>query len=381
MTAISFDPYARAKAKADTINQDREVHLDWAVQRVLLDAPHMDKQSLLQGLDAFHAQRMETIPSHQKYPEAAPWVQLMLTYEKELKKQADLTSTQVAQIMSMGDYLRFRAFKQGVKPAASSVEKCRVAFVPDTDRGVMHIKNVDDPSRNWAPDPTPKALPFGDKTLAWDGTGSGLHIDDEPEEIFPLDVHAMLTAEDINDVPGAVAFLTRYGKFWSRANCVLHDEKQRSVAIEKCTRNHMQVHYPGPDGRSWCSGMVCRDKNSDIAKYQAAKRNEYIERFNLPKDGPDVSFWNAADRLEVQLANLITSQPKPASSQAIIDEFLKPYSKGGLNKDGTKSHPQQGHAPYTLNTRVMFLDQKVYLRWNRDKNMNRPDQPERFEFR
>lgn len=367
MTGIPFDPYDQAQAKTKSINSQRDVMLQWPVKRVLLDAPHLDEADLLVGLQAFHQERMATIPSQQQYPEAAPWVDLILAYVKELKKQADLTDQEVAIVISLSDYLRFRGFKHGTKNTENSIEKCRVAYVPDTDRGCLHIKNIDDPAKNWSADTDPAAFPMNDQLLVWDGTGSGLHIDDEPQEIFPLDVRAMLAALNINDVPGAVEFLTRYGKFWSSANCVLHDGKKRSVAIEKCTRNHMQVHYPGADGRSWCSGMVCRDKESDIARYQAAKRQEYLTLFNLPADGPDASFWATTDLAETRLAELIRSQPSPADSQAIIDMFLKPFPEGGLNKDGSKSHPQQGNAPYTLSTKAYFFDEQVYIRCNRDR--------------
>lgn len=376
------DPTQAAVARAQLINANRDAHLRWPLQRRLIESPNLDEAHLLQGLSAFHHERMEAIPPHDQYPEAKPWVQNILTWQQQLQKHASLSDTELAMVCSFGDYLRFRGIRQGIKGEQASVEKCRVAFIPDTDRGRLHIKNVDDPPTHFKRRSAPTALPYDGNSLAWDGTGSGLHLDDEPSEIFPLDVKAMLEAQGINDVPAAVAFLTRYGRFWSSANCVLHDAKQRSVSIEKCTRNHMQVHYPGQDGRSWCSGMVCRDKQSDIAQYQAARRLEYLTLFNLTDDGTDCEFWSRCEKAEAKLAHLMQTQATPADSAAIIAFFCLPTTQGGLNKDGSKHHPQQQHTEYTLVTNAMFLDEKKFLRWQRDETNDfiYAQEPEVYQF-
>ncbi|MCY0541594.1 hypothetical protein OVW21_26570, partial [Klebsiella pneumoniae] len=64
-------------------------------------------------------------------------------------------------------------------------EKCRVLYVPESDRGALHAKNVDDPLTYWSPRPrhepnTPWPFP---PPLVFDGVGSGLHIDEIPPEI------------------------------------------------------------------------------------------------------------------------------------------------------------------------------------------------------
>src|SRR5690606_5225269 len=119
----------------------------------------------------------------------------------------------------------------------------------------------------------------------------GLHIDDEPEEIFPLPITTMCLTE-CEDVPGAREFLTRYCDFWGSANAVLYDDQGRSVAIEKCSRNFIEFFEPNRYGRSHCSGMVCRDPQSPPAQYQRAKREAYCRHMGFGEDHPVRAFWN-----------------------------------------------------------------------------------------
>ena len=86
-------------------------------------------------------------------------------------------------------------------------------------------------------------------------------MDDEPDELFPLQPTQMMYSY-CDDVPSAVEFLTRYQSFWNGCNILLYDRQKRSVAIEKCSANFMDVFYPGSDGRSHISGMVCRNPGS-----------------------------------------------------------------------------------------------------------------------
>src|SRR5690606_35212977 len=161
-------------------------------------------------------------------------------------------------------------------------------YVPDTDRGVVHIKNMDDPITYWKKRPPIDSFPKSG--LTWDGTGSGLHLDDEPTEIFPLPIQTMCMA-NCSDVPGAGSLLTRYKSFWGKANVLLFDGKNPCTAIEKCSFNFIHVHGPDANGRNHISGMVCRDPESEIAKYQAKKRTEYLRLFGLPDDGTDATYW------------------------------------------------------------------------------------------
>ena len=377
MTFSLPDPCLAAKHEAQWLRSMEYDFFERTVERVLWDAPKADPESLLTGLEAFHRERMEKIPSALKYPESPPWVEYVRTLDRELQKELNLSMRQLAILRSMNDYLQFRGFVRAkIRPA----EKCRVVYIPRTDRGALHFKNVDDPAPpNWRPSrQRPHSLP-NEEGLVWDGAGNGLHIDDEPDEIFPLPITTMYR-HYANDVPSAVDFLTKYSVFFANQNFVLHDRAKRSVAIEKCSHNFIEVFPPDPvSGFTHVSGMVCRDPNSPRGRYQRTKRQQYLQRFQLPPDGADATFWNACDRAERMLVDSIRALGPVPKAEQVIKLFITPWPEG-LNKTGAKLHPEQPVGEYTLRAHGTLIDERIYLRWERDEALRFPDEPEVYRF-
>jgi hypothetical protein len=371
------DPKATAQQEAEMVRGLDYDPYEHGLRRMFNDAPSAEQPSFVDGLLKFHAERMTRIPPAAKYPESPPWVEYMLGVERELKRLLNLSPRQLAIRGSLGAYSCFRGFVQGPRPM---VEKCRVVYAPATDRGQLHFKNVDDPAPpNWKPQRSRPPTLLGDEDLMWDGTGSGLHIDDEPPEIFPLPV-PLMCRQYANDVPGAVQFLKQYCYFYGGANFVLHDRQKRSVAVEKCSHNFIEVFPPDPAcGFTHCSGMVCRDPKSPQGRYQREKREQYRKLFKLPADGPDQVFWDACDRAERMLADGLRAMgPKPRCDD-IIRLLTTPWPNG-LNKCGKKLHPQQSVLEYTLVIHGALLDERVYYRWERDEQLRFPEKPEIYRY-
>jgi len=380
------DPLLEAKHQAERINKDRHYYLVASVERIIADAPWVKKEDIISGVLNYYREAISKVPSLTKFPEAKEWVDYVIRRDRYLMELANLTEQQIAILRSMGDYLTFRGYREfGIlRKKENSYEKCRVAFLPETDMGPMHIKNVDDPITYWKPEgPLPakahisKAFWYG-KEFVMDGVGSGLHIDDEPEEIFPLPVREMVYMY-AQDTFSALEFLRRYFCFWGGANILIYDKKLNGVAIEKCSRNFFEVYQPDEKPVfTHISGMVCRDSNSPQAKYQKQKRDFYRELFDLPEDGPDELFWKTCDNLEKMLVEGIKNSGEKPQAKRIIELFTSPYPSG-LRKDGLKLHPQQGLTGYTLITSCAFLEKKLYYRWQRkaaDEGGIWPDEPE-----
>jgi hypothetical protein len=360
------NPIQDARALADVINSRREEMLVFPVDRILTDSPSVDRRVITDGVAQFHKERLAKVPSPAKYPDAKPWVDYQLAFQKELKERANLTDSEAGVVLSLGLYLSFRGYRV-CKPPPARDEKCRVAFVPDTDRGRLLIKNLDDPITHWKVERhRPATLPQG-SGLVTDGVGSGLHLDDEPDEIFPLPVNQMLRCAGVNDVPSAVEFYTRYSKFWGNANYLLCDDQKRSVAIEKSSYNFIECFYPGPDGRSHVSGMTCRDMSSPQGKYHHAKRMEYIKLYNRPSDCIDLLFWAKCHEFESRLSGMLKSLPAQPKAADVISLFTSVYPKG-LNKPGLKLHPTEGLVGYTLMIHCTLADEKKFLTWHRSED-------------
>lgn len=359
------DPAAAAQTTADRINTNRAQYLDMPVDRIIADSPFLDRNVMLEGVTVFHRERMSKVPSITKYPEAKPWVDYALSYERELRSRGNLNDTQIAIVQSLGSYICFRGYKHAARLAATD-EKCRAAYFPESDHGRVHIKNVDDPITHWKPSRTRPAKFPHTSDLQSDGVGSGLHIDDEPAELFPLPVSAM-AAQYCNDVPSVIDFLTRYSIFWGGSNRLFHDAQKRSVAIEKCSYNHIAIYHPDSDGRSYISGMTCRDPNSAIGQYQDAKRKQYLDMFNLGSDGPDSAFWAACHKFESKLAAAMKSFPRVPRFDDIAKLFTTTWPEG-FNKAGLKVHPNAGLVGYTLMTHAALIDEKKLFHWQRSED-------------
>jgi hypothetical protein len=362
------DPRAKAREEAERILNNREEFLTGPVERTLKDSPFAKREDLLSGLTDFHQERMSRIPDSNQYPQAGPWIDRVLEVDRELQRLAKLSDREIALFRSLGAYLTFRGFARFRK---TSTEKCRVAYIPVTDKGRMHIKNVDDPIRFWKPQPPMEKSILEVPPLFWDGVGNGMHIDDEPEEIFPLPV-PLMCMDECKDVPTAVEFLKRYSPFWGAQNIVLRDDQGNSVAIEKASHNFIEVIEPAQGRPSYISGNFCRE--SPQAVHLESKRNEYVEIFGLPEYGPDRAFWQACTRANDKLVTLM--RESEIKVDAVLKLFRTPWSEG-LNKGGVKYHPDQtGDEEYTLITYAMLLDAKAVYKWQRDTEGRYPEQPE-----
>ncbi|MFP4027010.1 MAG: hypothetical protein ACLFWL_04400 [Candidatus Brocadiia bacterium] len=366
------DPRKVAQQEAEQIKNDYEFIFEKSLKRAIADRPSLDRERLFRELVEFHRERMNKIPPRAKYPEAAPWVGYVIERDRELQRISGLSDREMAQLRSLNDYLRFRGWGN-LCPVSS--EKCRVVYLPDSDRGEFHIKNVDDPLTNWEPSDEPPPSPRFPE-LMMDGVGAGLHLDDEPEQIFPLPIRQMCSKLAEN-LPSALEFLQRYSPFWGAQNLLLHDRQKCSIAIEKTSYNFMDVYEPGTSGESHISGMVCREPKTEQGRYVERKRKEFTERIGQDEEGPCGKFWQACDRAEQMLAELLSKV------DVTIDEILELFTTTwpeGLNKAGAVFHPDQPYASWTLVTHARLPDQGMVLRWQRSADGAYPDKPQVFEY-
>jgi len=373
----------------------RAQFIDGPVDRTVADTPWAEREALFSGLTAYHRERLERVPDAVKYPEARPWVEQRLAVERELR-EAGLSEWDRAVLGGLNDYLAFHGYRRAAErraagtgagaPVPRLAEKCRIAFIPDTDRGTAFIINADDPATFWRRDPTPPSTENGIgasfwQPLAMSGVGSGMHLDTEPEEIFPLPIMEMY-GHFCDDLDGAVQFLTRYGQFFSGGNFIIHDRHGRSVAVEKCSRRYIEVFQPDDRGRSHVSGMVCRDPDSPQGRHLRAMRDEYIRLSGRRWDAGetyDVAFWDACDLAERILADFLAN-PARITIDMLLDLFTTPFPRG-LRKDGAKFHPQQGYLEYTLITYLALLEERRVIRFQCDDlpSLSWPEEPEVYQ--
>lgn len=371
------NPRETASRQAEAIRSNPELALDAPLDRMLGDAPWIDRRELVDGTVRLHCERMECIPDPAKFPESPPWVEYVRKVDHHLVELTGINMEQLAVLRSLGEFIAFRS-RGLIPPRPPAVEKCRAIFIPDSDHGAIVVKNLDDPSTHWKPRPPLTAMPYG--PLGFEGTGSGLHFDDEPGELFPLAPREMLF-HYCTDVPGAIEFLRRYAPFWGRQNLMLFDAQKRSATIEKCSFNFFEVFEPDNHGRSIVSGMTCRDPDSPQARHQAAMRHLALEVSGRNTgDSPDFAFWSACCALHEKLRDAVASWGPNVCLERVIELFTTPYPCG-LNKENVQFHPDQPVDTWTLATTLTLRDEHRVFRWQRSEDTMRwPTEPENYLF-
>jgi len=363
------DPAAAARAEAERINANRHLALTARMEHILADATRLDRAELLSGLAGYHQEAMSRTPSSTRYPEAKPWVEYTLTYERELRRQADLNEWEIAVLMSLDPYLMFRGFKGMALKRQPVIERCRAAFLPETDEGPLLIKNAEGDLVIWQPEPPlPASADRGEfwwERVDWviEPAACGMHFDDEPEEIFPLPVFTM-AAEHAATTPEVVEFLQRYAPFWGAENILIVDRQLRAMAIEKTSRNFFEPYAPDGNGRCYASGMCCRDYATPQGKHVREKRDEYCRLFNLPDDVVDRAFWKLCDDLETMLADGLAALPATPPAREVCALFATPYPTG-LCYDNYICHPDQAFGANTVVTYATTPNAGRYYRWQR----------------
>ncbi len=381
------DAHADAHAEADRLSQT-----NWSAQRAIknisADAPKLNQARLIEQLTVFHQERMQRVPDACRFPESPMWVDYIRQRDCSLQDACGMSGKDLAVLRSLYLFMAFRGWRDpeiagkenaSPQPPPPNGEHCRVAYLAESTWGEVHFKNVDNPLAGFAPRPIPEGMER--PQLVCDGVGSGMHMDIEPADLFPLEPRRMMLYET-GDTPGAVEFLTKYRDFWGGCNVLIYDRDQRAAAIEKSSYSQLAVFQQNSAGAVHISGMVCRDPESEQAQHLSAMRQQYLTRFGLSRDGPDHTFWQACDQAEGMLSEALNpyTDSQPINAEKIWQLFRTPWPKG-LSKEGDRLHPNQTVEEYTLTTYAICWEKKHMRRVQRDPQTGRmPSEEERFQF-
>ena len=307
----------------------------------------------------FHRERLEAVPDATRYPELRGYRDLIAQEERGLHDSGiDDDTIALAQTLAFWRDTRLLQETGRAWHVAPQTEKCRVLYVPHTDRGALHFKNVDDPRTYWQPLPPlqngslwPHAHP-----LFFDGVGSGLHLDEMPPEIFPADARS-LCLEHCTTVEEATEFLVRYNYFWSGQNLLIHDQKGNSAAFEK-TRCRVAVRGPNAQGINFVTGMGALDP--DISAFQKQQRSEYLEQTGQSwDDSPDGCFWTLSENTWRNMAHNVEELSLNPSWENAKQLMEQRDPNGPMCLTGEKSHPDEEHPGCTLFMEAWEMDNSI----------------------
>lgn len=319
---------------------------------------------LVAQVTAFHRERVERAPDPARYPEAREARDLLLRRYAGMA-QAGMDQELIALAESLAfwqKHVMVHRYGKVCNPVEIDRlrERCRVVYLPESDQGPLHFKNIDDPLETWTPKPPePPGQPWPHAPLYFDGTGSGLHVDEEPAEIFPLNV-VLLCKEHCTTVPQVREFLVRYNHFWEGANLLVHDEKGNSAAFEKASRNRIAVRDAQPNGMNYINGMSAFDDS-----YQAfitGQRRKYLELTGQAADSVEACYFRFCDGVLRNMKRYMGELAAEPTLAKLLAVMTSRDPDGSLCKSGQKVHPDEVNPGVTLYQTLHFLRSRIMLR-------------------
>jgi len=343
-------------------------------------------EKLVSQVVAFHRERLDAVPDLTRYPE-------LRGYRDRLQAQEDgmraggVSDEMIALSKSFNFWRDTRLVEESgyvwsvsAIPHAATTEKCRVLYMADSDRGALRLKNVDDPLTYWQTQPPIRhCSPWPEKhPLSFDGVGSGLFLDEAPQEIFPVNAHE-LCREHCTTLDEATEFMVRYNYFWEGQNLIIHDENGNSMAFEK-TRCRVAVRKPNAQGINFITGMGALDP--EIAAFQKSCRQRYLDQTGQGwDDSPEGLFFTLSENTWKNMARYVDElslSPTWNNAQQLMEQRDR---SGPMCLTGEKLHPDETVTGCTLIMNYLELDnRKLHRRQWRGDIPAYLDTPEVVQF-
>lgn len=307
---------------------------------------------------SYHQERLEAVPDLGIYSELRGYCDRLREEERGFG-DAGVPPDIIALERSLEFWRATRLYEEtGVAYYAQPLPaNCRVLYLADSDRGALHLKNLDDPLGYWQPlPPIPDREPWPfPHPLVFDAVSSGLHIDEVPPEIFPVDVHA-LCREHCTTVTEAADFMVRYNFFWRSQNLLIHDFHGESIALEK-TACRVAWRGPNSQGINYINEMGALD--SDISRFQRTQRAKYLQQIDeVWEESPHGCAFTVFENQWRNLTRYVEELSLAPTWENAKQVMEQRDPAGPMCLTGEKQHPKQTVAGCTLLMSIYEMEAK-----------------------
>lgn len=273
-------------------------------------AAHLD---LLQEILALDRERLASPPDPYKYPETKGLPDVVREERRGFRDATGYGEMETAFHYSWHFYItrRIQTRYIGVAPPAS---ECSAAYIRNsTEGGPLYGRNWDTGLNEWTYrllEP-PREAADGKRVMWAKGVSFSIFLDEEPEELFPVDPWALLPTDCTAHVEDAVEFLTRYRDFWGPVNLILVDTHHDAVAIEKANVRLGVRH--ADDGAAAVSALACL--HPAMKAYKEERDRLSIERRGWTTDEAlDWKVWRGKDARYARLDALVAAASRRGAS-------------------------------------------------------------------
>jgi hypothetical protein len=311
---------------------------------------------------AYHRERLATVPDAATYPEIREERELVLERYRGMA-DSGMSEELIALVETLAFWRDYGARKELGKTyyrlatERKSHERCRIVFLPETDQGPLHMKNVDDPLETWKPlSPGTRLDPAALRSpLSFDGVGNGLHIDEMPLEIFPLNAREM-TMRRCATLSEASEMLVRYNYFWGGGNLLIRDEHHDSLAFDKASRRRIAIRKPGRNGINYVNGMSSFDPDHEA--FIEKQRELYLHETKQSKTSVEAVYFQFSKGVLKNMERYMAELSRAPTLDNLIRIMTSRDPDGPMCKPGTLVHPDQPAHEATLLQLLYVLNKK-----------------------
>lgn len=211
------------------------------VRQLFPNIPDLDLRAAWRDCDR---ERLAAEPDYTKFPETRGLIDRHLGEREGFREAAGCDETATAFHFSADWFWQKRLNSRYVARwdlLTTGADGCTNIFIPEGVDGVTIGDNRDIPlprDRFRFRDYWPSHLRLDGQEVSWiqGSVSSGILLDEEPGDIFPLSPHELMPRECREDIKAIVEFMTRYADFWGPCKQLWVDRKLRAVGVEKSNR-------------------------------------------------------------------------------------------------------------------------------------------------
>ena len=301
---------------------------------------------VLQEIYKLDCERMANPPDSYKYPETKGLPDLVREERRGFQETTGCSDVEMAYNFSWHFYYSRRINTRYIGVLQPMAE-CSAAFLPNsTEGGPLYGRNWDGGDTPWARKyfmEPPREAADGSRVLWTKGVSCSVMLDEEPDEIFPVDPFDLMPADCTGSAQAAADFLYRYREFWGPTNCIVVDTNHDSVAIEKA--NVRMGIRPSVNGASCVTALSFMDPEMKAYKLERDKASIAARGWTL-EEAIDWKYWRGCDKRYERLVSLINdASTRPSSLQDmanIMTDHAVPFEDGCICLEGKSVSPEIG---------------------------------------
>lgn len=307
------------KEAKSNLHKEMDVNLQWT-RRNYPASRHLDYLGEVIKLDR---ERMQNRPNLRKYPETNGLPDLLIAERKGFLEGCDGGERELAFHYTWSFFVSRRLNTRYIGSAAGA-DRCTAVFIRDSkEGGPLSGQNIDNyrcpELEDWIK--PPQKGPDGKWKLLIGGASSAVLCDEEPQEMFPVDVWAILPT-DCKKIADIVEFLRRYSDFWGPGNFILADEELNAVALEKSNcRLGARFSQDGTAAVTACSYLI-----PEMKTFKEERSRRSLEIRGWDETCLDWVYWKGCDARYRRLLKLTEEASRRGATLDDMGQILTDHA-------------------------------------------------------